>query len=73
MRLRPMPVVMVSHLPRLARILRGAGTGAIDFIGKPRSDGGRSMETYAEELVEKFVPPANVCARAVPPATITLL
>ena len=28
--------------------------GAIDFIGKPRSDGGRSMESYAEDLVEKI-------------------
>ena len=56
MRLRPMPVVMVSSFTEAGSetTLRALELGAVDFIGKPRSDGGRSMEAYAEELVEKI-------------------
>ncbi|MCG2578819.1 chemotaxis response regulator protein-glutamate methylesterase [Dechloromonas sp. XY25] len=56
MRLRPMPVVMVSSHTEAGSetTLRALELGAIDFIGKPRSDGGRSMDSYAEELVEKI-------------------
>ncbi len=56
MRLRPMPVVMVSSFTEAGSdtTLKALELGAIDFIGKPRSDGGRSMEAYAEELVEKI-------------------
>ena len=56
MRLRPMPVVMVSSFTQAGSdtTLKALELGAIDFIGKPRSDGGRSMENYAEELVEKI-------------------
>lgn len=56
MRLRPMPVVMVSSFTETGSdtTLRALELGAVDFIGKPRSDGGRSMEVYAEELVEKI-------------------
>jgi two-component system chemotaxis response regulator CheB len=56
MRLRPMPVVMVSALTQAGSetTLRALELGAIDFIGKPRTDLGRSLESYAEELVEKI-------------------
>lgn len=56
MRLRPMPVVMVSSFTEAGSntTLKALEFGAVDFIGKPRSDGGRSMEAYAEELVEKI-------------------
>src|SRR5574343_33390 len=56
MRLRPMPVVMVSSFTASGSdiTLRALELGAVDFIGKPRSDGGRSMEDYAEELVDKI-------------------
>lgn len=56
MRLRPMPVVMVSSFTEAGSdtTLRALELGAIDFIGKPRADGGRSVENYAEELVEKI-------------------
>lgn len=56
MRLRPMPVVMVSSHTEAGSetTLKALELGAIDFIGKPRSDGGRSMDSYAEELVEKI-------------------
>lgn len=56
MRLRPMPVVMVSSHTGAGSetTLKALELGAIDFIGKPRSDCGRSMDNYAEELVEKI-------------------
>jgi two-component system chemotaxis response regulator CheB len=56
MRLRPMPVVMVSSFTESGSetTLKALELGAIDFIGKPRADNGRSMESYAEELVEKI-------------------
>ncbi|NTV69403.1 MAG: chemotaxis response regulator protein-glutamate methylesterase [Azonexaceae bacterium] len=56
MRLRPMPVVMVSSFTESGSetTLKALELGAVDFIGKPRADSGRSMESYAEELVEKI-------------------
>ena len=56
MRLRPMPVVMVSAYTEAGSdsTLRALELGAVDFIGKPRADGGKSMEDYAEELVDKI-------------------
>jgi two-component system, chemotaxis family, protein-glutamate methylesterase/glutaminase len=56
MRLRPMPVVMVSAYTEAGSetTLRALELGAIDFIGKPRADGARTMEHYAEDLVEKL-------------------
>ncbi len=56
MRLRPMPVVMVSAYTQAGSdtTLKALELGAVDFIGKPRSDGPRSIETYAEELIEKL-------------------
>lgn len=56
MRLRPMPVVMVSAFTQAGSetTLKALELGAVDFIGKPRSDGPRSIETYAEELVDKL-------------------
>lgn len=56
MRLRPMPVVMVSAYTEAGSetTLKALELGAIDFIGKPRADGVKTMEDYAEELVEKL-------------------
>jgi two-component system, chemotaxis family, protein-glutamate methylesterase/glutaminase len=56
MRLRPMPVVMVSAFTEAGSetTLKALELGAIDFIGKPRADGVKTMEDYAEELVEKL-------------------
>jgi len=56
MRLRPMPVVMVSSFTASASdtTLKALELGAVDFIGKPRVDSGKSMESYAEDLVEKI-------------------
>ena len=56
MRLRPMPVVMVSSLTEAGSesTLRALELGAVDFIGKPRTENEKSLEVYAEDLVEKI-------------------
>ncbi|MGE5470004.1 MAG: protein-glutamate methylesterase/protein-glutamine glutaminase [Bacteroidota bacterium] len=56
MRLRPMPVVMVSSFTEAGSetTLKALELGAVDFIGKPRADSAHSMEEYAEELVDKI-------------------
>lgn len=55
MRLRPMPVVMVSAFTEAGSetTLKALELGAVDFIGKPRADG-RRMDDYAEELADKI-------------------
>ena len=56
MRLRPMPVVMVSsHTERGSEAtLRALETGAVDFMAKPRFEDAASMHAYAEEIRDKI-------------------
>lgn len=56
MRLRPMPVVMVSAVTESGSetALRALELGAVDFIGKPRMDRAQSSEDYARELLDKI-------------------
>jgi two-component system chemotaxis response regulator CheB len=55
MRLRPMPVVMVSSLTQRGAdvTLRALELGAIDFVAKPRIDIAGTLEEYENELVAK--------------------
>lgn len=55
MRLRPMPVVMVSSLTQHGAevTLRALELGAIDFVTKPKIDIAGSLASYADELIEK--------------------
>ncbi len=55
MRLRPMPVVMVSSLTeRGADItLQALALGAVDFVTKPRLGVAQGLEDYAEEITAK--------------------
>ena len=55
MRLRPMPVVMVSTLTQHGAdaTLRALAIGAVDYVGKPQANVGESLGDYAEELVAK--------------------
>ncbi|MCL4125639.1 UNVERIFIED_CONTAM: hypothetical protein GTU68_052073 [Idotea baltica] len=55
MRLRPMPVVMVSSLtePGAEITLAALELGAVDFVSKPKIDVAHGLETYAEELILK--------------------
>jgi len=54
MRLRPMPVVMVSSLTQKGAdvTLDALALGAVDFVSKP-SALGRDLEKYADEIIEK--------------------
>jgi two-component system chemotaxis response regulator CheB len=56
MRLRPMPVLMVSTLTEhgAEATLRGLELGAVDFVAKPRVDIRSGIEQSARELVEKI-------------------
>ena len=56
MRLRPMPVVMVSSLTEKnsSITLHALELGAFDFITKPKLDIRNGMEEYAEELADKL-------------------
>ena len=55
MRLRPMPVLMVSSLTEAgaAVTLDALALGAVDFVAKPRIDIARGLVAYGELLVEK--------------------
>jgi two-component system chemotaxis response regulator CheB len=61
MRLRPMPVVMVSSLTEKGAdiTLRALEMGAIDFVTKPKIDLANSFDTYAEQIIEKVKVAAN--------------
>jgi two-component system chemotaxis response regulator CheB len=56
MRRRPMPVVMVSAYTQEGSktTLKALELGAVDFIDKPRTGSGRSLEGYGAELAEKI-------------------
>lgn len=56
MRLRPMPVLMVSTLTQLGSdaTLRALELGAVDCIAKPKLDVKSGLENYAEEICEKI-------------------
>jgi two-component system, chemotaxis family, protein-glutamate methylesterase/glutaminase len=56
MRLRPMPVVMVSSLTdRGAEVtLDALSLGAVDYLAKPKLDVALKLADYREELIEKI-------------------
>lgn len=56
MRLRPMPVVMVSTLTQRGSeiTLRALELGAVDFVAKPGSSRGEGMEHYAQRVADKL-------------------
>ena len=55
MRLRPMPVVMVSTLTEKGAdvTLRAMEYGAVDFVSKPKLDVAEGLKDYAREIVGK--------------------
>ncbi|MEM8926052.1 MAG: chemotaxis response regulator protein-glutamate methylesterase [Actinomycetota bacterium] len=71
MRLRPMPVVMVSSLtePGAAVTLAALELGAIDFITKPKLDVAEGLEAYGAELIQKVKVAAKARPRAAKPKT----
>jgi two-component system chemotaxis response regulator CheB len=56
MRLRPMPVVMVSSLTEEGNdtTLRALELGAVDFVTKPKVEVADGLTDYAEELYDKI-------------------
>jgi len=55
MRLRPMPVVMISTLTEAGAdvTLQALELGAVDFIPKPKIDVAHGLEEYAKEIISK--------------------
>lgn len=76
MRLRPMPVVMVSSLTEKssAITLRALELGAFDFVTKPKIDIRAGLLEYARELTEKIrgahLSARRCVARKPPPPTV---
>ena len=70
MRLRPMPVVMVSTLTeRGAEVtLRALELGAIDFVSKPRIGIADGLRQLAEDITDKVRTAAQAHVRRLPPA-----
>ena len=56
MRLRPMPVVMVSSLTQKGAdtTLQALEMGAVDFVAKPEVDLAGTFHDYAEEIISKI-------------------
>ncbi len=56
MRLRPMPVVMVSSLTEKGSeaTLRALELGAVDYVSKPRIDIVHGIQQYADEIADKI-------------------
>lgn len=72
MRLRPMPVLMVSTLTELGSDItfRALELGAVDFVSKPKLDIARGMEEYAIEITDKIRATAQARVRKMPVARV---
>jgi two-component system chemotaxis response regulator CheB len=70
MRLRPMPVIMVSSLTdKGAEVtLDALSIGAVDYLSKPKIDLAATLGDYKEELIAKVKAAASARLRASPPA-----
>ncbi|WP_075594304.1 chemotaxis response regulator protein-glutamate methylesterase [Pseudoalteromonas sp. PAB 2.2] len=66
MRLRPMPVVMISTLTQKGSpiTLEALETGAVDFIAKPTANVSQSLQRYAHLLHQKIRTAAGARVRA---------
>ncbi|VAW66399.1 Chemotaxis response regulator protein-glutamate methylesterase CheB, partial [hydrothermal vent metagenome] len=65
MRLRPMPVVMISTLTEAGAdvTLEALEIGAVDFIAKPKIDVKGELQEYADEIIEKIEMAGNAKVR----------
>lgn len=56
MRLRPMPVVMISTLTQAGApaTLEALEVGAVDYLAKPQGDDPHALEAYAKDICEKI-------------------
>ncbi len=69
MRLRPMPVLMVSSLTEKSSYitLHAMELGAIDFVTKPKIDISSGINEYAQEITDKIRVAARARVRQPPP------
>ncbi len=69
MRLRPMPVVMVSSLTERGAdvTLDALAIGAVDYLSKPRIDLAATLKDYGEELIDKIKTASKASVRALDP------
>jgi len=75
MRLRPMPVVMVSSMTeRGAEVtLDALAMGAVDFLSKPKIDIAAKLPEYCDELIGKIKVAAIASVRALDPVRAAAL
>ncbi len=68
MRLRPMPVIMVSSLTEKGAevTLDALSVGAVDYLAKPKIDLAATLADYKEELISKVKAAASARLRATP-------
>jgi len=73
MRLRPMPVVMVSTLTEKGAdvTFEALELGAIDFVSKPKVDLAHTLNDYAEEIIGKVMVASKARVRALSESHIT--
>ncbi len=66
MRLRPMPVVMISTLTEKGApaTLEALEIGAVDYVAKPKTDSTHELTDYAETIIEKVVAAAMANVQA---------
>ncbi len=66
MRLRPMPVVMISTLTEKGAevTLRALEYGAVDFISKPKLDVAAELSAYTDEIISKVKAAVQANVRA---------
>jgi two-component system, chemotaxis family, protein-glutamate methylesterase/glutaminase len=69
MRLRPMPVVMVSSLTERGAdvTLDALALGAVDYLSKPKIDLAATLKDYGDELIEKIRAASKASVRALDP------
>ncbi|MDD5228232.1 MAG: chemotaxis response regulator protein-glutamate methylesterase [Methylococcales bacterium] len=67
MRLRPMPVVMISTLTEhgAEATLDALALGAVDFVLKPRINAENTLADYSEEIISKVRVAANTNVKAI--------
>ena len=72
MRLRPMPVVMVSTLTERGSeiTMRALELGAVDFVTKPKISIQHGMQEYADAIADKIRAAARARIRRTPPPAV---
>lgn len=68
MRLRPMPVVMISTFTKhgAEATLEALALGAVDFVQKPKINAENTLADYSEEIITKVRLAANTNVQAMP-------